>query len=368
MSYEKSTASSMHDLLDKLRLFLIGDGWTVNKWAADSQMYQTWTGLTATGSMRLHVEKTFGATGEDIDTGYFNFRSAERLVLFENGYASAQQRNGRYYSEIRGIGINGSTSYDGSGNWDKEPGVPLGVGTNEAIGACITEVPLSSAFNYWFFSIGDSVIVVTEIASGIVMWMAFGRLKKAGSYPGGLFYAATLDDYSPSSSYWTDGYQSYRTRFLAPTTAAVAGTGGVYLTADAVAAWRHIGRAGASVGGYGDYIARMCVTPYEDPDSNTDYFGAIIFRRTPNTFNALCPMMPMYIMCKRASTRYSYLGYIEGLRIINCLPYDVGETFILGDTGGEEWHVFPAHQKGPDPDDPDCFLNPAAGFAVKKEL
>jgi hypothetical protein len=121
MSYEQSTAAGMHDLLDKLRLFLITDGWTVNEWSSDSQTYAGYAGLTASGSKRLHVEKDLGPTG-DVMTCFFNFRSAERLFLFEDIYPSGLGINNRYYGETRGIGINGSTGYDAStagSNWDK---------------------------------------------------------------------------------------------------------------------------------------------------------------------------------------------------------------------------------------------------------
>jgi len=39
MAYETGSATSQHDLLDKLRIFLVAAGWTQNKWAAEGQGY-----------------------------------------------------------------------------------------------------------------------------------------------------------------------------------------------------------------------------------------------------------------------------------------------------------------------------------------
>ena len=45
MAYESGSASNATDLLDKLRVFLVAQGWTQNKWEAIS------------GGYRLHLNK-----------------------------------------------------------------------------------------------------------------------------------------------------------------------------------------------------------------------------------------------------------------------------------------------------------------------
>lgn len=354
MSYEYSTASSMHDLLDKLRLFLVAEGWTVNLYAADSQRYQTHTGLTATGSYRLHVQKILGPTG-DSEMCYFNFRSAERLTLFESAYSSPVLVNSRYYGEVRGIGINGSTGYSGAGNWDKEPGGTVDTSNSKGYGGCITELPLASSFYYWFFTVGDTVAVVVNPSTDEYQFMIFGRLKKTGVYPGGAFYVTSCNAYNPSYGYWgtSNGkFGSYRVSLLtAPLSASatVYSSAAVQLTLDTVSAWRHNGYPGLG-STYSNCIIPLQYTQYTNTPLASDmrFLGWPALKATPNTFNAGYPMIPWHIVVKNAAARWQYIGEIEGLRVINCSAYDGGETFVLGDTGGDTWMVFPQHRKSAD--------------------
>lgn len=372
MSYETSTASSMHNLLDKLRLFLIAEGWTVNKYEADSQTYQTRTGLTAAGSYRLHVQKILGPTG-DSEMCYFNFRSAERLVLFEAGYNSALMVNGRYYGEVRGIGINASTGYSGADNWDKEPGAPIDSSNGKYYGACITEIPLASSFYYWFFTIGDTVVVIVNPSADEYQYMIFGRLKKTGVYTGGTFYAASIDGYSPSNAYWSlsDGgnFATTRTRLMSiPLSVTTSSSSALQLTLDGVSAWRHNGNCGQGTAyanrlmplGYSQYVTDPASQSYDQR-----YIGYIALRCTPNVFNAGYPMIPWHICVKNDASRWQYVGEVEGLRVINCTPFSAAETFVLGDTGGDTWMVFPAHRKSADPYSPTHVFWPESGFAIK---
>ena len=374
MSYEHSTASSMHDLLDKLRLFLVAEGWTVNLYAADSQRYRTWTGLTDTGSYRLHVQKILGPTG-DSEMCYFNFRSAERLVLFEAGYASAFPLvNDRYYGEVRGIGINGSTGYSGAGNWDKEPGAPVDTSNSKGYGGCITEIPLASSFYYWFFTIGDTIAVVVNPSTDEYQFMVFGRLKKTGVYPGGAFYVASCNSYDPSYSYWyTSGSNTFAPNRVSLLTAPLTTTSGystaaVQLTLDAVSAWRHNGYPGLG-STYSNCIIPLQYTQYLAVSTTSDkrFLGWPVLQATPNTLNAGCPMIPWHIVIKNAVSRWQYVGEVEGLRVINCTPYAGGETFVLGATGGDTWMVFPQHRKSADtyPSGLSTVYNFESGVAIK---
>lgn len=373
MSYEHSTASSMHDLLDKLRIFLLAEGWTVNQYAVDSQQYQTHAGLTATGSYRLHVQKILGPTG-DSEMCYFNFRSAERLVLFEASYTSSPSINSRYYGEVRGIGINGSTGYSGAGNWDKEPGAPVDTSNSKGYGGCITEIPLASSFYYWFFTIGDTVAVVVSPSTDEYQFMIFGRLKKTGVYPGGAFYVASCNGYHPSYSYWsTSGgkFAGNRTSLLTMSLAASVtayGSAAVQLTLDGASEWRHNGYPGLG-STYASCIIPVQYTQYNDLTVSSDwrFIGWPALRATPNTLNAGCPMIPWHIVIKNAASRWQYVGEVEGLRVINCTPYAGGETFVLGATGGDTWMVFPQHRKSADtyPLGLSTVYNFESGVAIK---
>jgi hypothetical protein len=203
-------------------------------------------------------------------------------------------------------------------------------------------------------------------------FMAFGRLTGKGSYSGGAFYAASSGSYRPSYAYWynlLDNYLESRTAFLADvgTTNYGGGAMGVYLTADSVSDWRHAGYEGVSSAGYTDYVRPAGLSQYKNPAQiDGRAIGLQFITRAPNTFNAIAPMCPAYILSKLATGRYCYLGYPEGVRFINRTQYNPGDSFVLGDTGGDEWVVFPAHQIGPDPDYPDCDLWNEVGFAFRK--
>jgi hypothetical protein len=85
--------------------------------------------------------------------------------------------------------------------------------------------------------------------------------------------------------------------------------------------------------------------PYVIPSSSGRHgiASAVIMHRTPNTVNALNVMMPNYTFCQNVSGRYFYCGYPEGMRLINRTGFNTGDSFVLGDSGGDEWVVFPYH-------------------------
>lgn len=378
MAFEYSAASSMHDLLDKLRLFLIADGWTVNQWASDSQMYRTWSGLTATGSKRLHVQKALGPSGDTVDV-YANFRSAERLVLFGSGYGTNLQIGGRYYSEVRGIGMNVSTGYDGSSagsNWDLQPGSPRDA-ANGGMGCCMTEISLSGSFYYWFFSTQSTVWVSVEIQTGVFQHMCFGLLNKCGSYTGGQFYSAVCGCARPSYHYWatlSGNWRYYKNNiFEGPIESNSYKFGGSawYGDLDSVVDWRHILYEGETTGDYGFRVYPMVNGPANSSHGATarHSFAAFVPHATLNDFNGLSVMVPIYWFVKNDAGRYRYAGLVDGVRHMNISQYEPGESFQLGDSGSEIWYPFPTLTKlDPDPiATGDTVTRKDTGFAILRE-
>jgi hypothetical protein len=146
--------------------------------------------------------------------------------------------------------------------------------------------------------------------------------------------------------------------------------------ADSATGWRFQGRAGSTLtSGHQNRLIWSGAAPYLSPLSHgkDSLNQAVITRHTPNEQNALNVMGPIYALYKKNSTRYSYLGYVEGLRCINRSVYLPGDSFMLGDSGtGDEWVVFPHHAQGGASTDPfypsaNNFF-PQYGFAVKKVL
>ena len=343
MSYLSGTYSGMHDFLDKIRSFLFSNGWSVNSWIADEQGYESWTGLTYVGAKRLHVQKQ----AADNTWMYFNLKSVTRGVIFEDRYPNNYTQNGRYYAEIRGIGINGSTGYSAGSSWDKQPGAPMAGATGKSIGACVTEIPTSGVNNYYAFQNGDTVMIVAEILpSGTFMFLCFGCLKKAGVITGGQFYFASCDSYFPSFNYHF-GYNgttrnNHRTQIFAHNLTNE-GAGGIYFNADSSADWRHNGKEGSAITDKAYYLRVAGNAPYNNPNAEGGrHFNNFCYTRCPNHFNGVSVLSPIYIFTKRADGRFSYIGRPDGVRAINISAYSPAEEMSIE---SDVWKIFPALTK-----------------------
>lgn len=371
MIYQSGTYSSMHDLLGTIKTFLQTNGWAINKWELDEQGYQSYTGLDYTGAMRLHVQKT----ASDSTVMYFNFKSVKRGIIFGDHYATTSQINGRYYSEIRGIGINGSTGYNAGESWDEQPGYPVSKGTSKSIGACITELPGSGGtYSYYIFQSTDSCIIVVQIGDNRFVYLAFGLLEKSGTYIGGQFYSGSLESYQPSYRYWyesTNRRDPWRAAFLGNIVDGYcykASTFAVYLNVDGSAAWRHNAKEGSDDSTTIANLQTGVQVPYSRTDDSGVYktyavnLNEFIYDRSPSHFNNVSILAPVYIFVRRATERYTYIGRPEGVRILNRSPYTSGAEFsIVSDT----WKVFPAFDIE---DESSGIINfsPHVGFAFLK--
>ncbi len=353
MAYQTGSSTSPDDLLDKLRLWLIDMGWTVNKWETDNTKYNAWTGLVGTGK-RLHVQKT-ASTG---DVMYFNFRSVNRgHVIGCYDTSSYLMSNQLYPGELTGIAMYGSTGYNGSNNWESQPGAPQTT-DNKTFGVCIHGLSLSSIPSYHFFQNGDCYAMVVEYTTGKFQQLIFGTLLKQGTYTGGQFYSGSLPTYHPASSLLnaSDAHLTLSIRDISGSY----GNGCVYLQADSASRWR-------SSGGRGYYendslhirFNRICSCGSVITGSNYNSwpsFDEIFYNRGPNAYNTVAPMCPIYVEAKRASGTFSLVGVPEGVRSLNILNYSNAQELTFG---SETWMVFAAHDKVAD-------ANPNVGFAFKK--
>mgnify|MGYP000917605982 CR=1 FL=1 len=158
MAYETGTATDCHNLLDKLRTFLVSAGWTQNYWAAESTGY------------RLHVNK---------EAVYANFRSCanEKVFTHPQGYA------------FTGIGFNASTGYDIAYSFGLQPGGIVGYAYGGSQGD-IMWIP-SSVLSYYFFSTDNNFDIFVETSSNYFQSFHIGELTKFGSYSDGLYFTGT---------------------------------------------------------------------------------------------------------------------------------------------------------------------------------
>jgi len=357
MSYQTGTSTGPKDLLDKLRLFLIADGWTVNMWADDDSSYESgWSGIDGDGK-RLHVQMVAGSGGP---TMYFNFRAVTRGIVFDDYHTTSVQVGGKYYSEITGIGMYGSTGYNGGENWDNQPGHPTN-GSSQCWGCAITELSTTAIPAYYFFSDGYTVVVVVEYESGKYQWLCFGCLEKAGAYTGGQFFFGSLSSAEATYDILYDSPNGIGIGFLSHyyTASLWRGHGAVYVDMDSSAGWRALGYEGSEATGFQETLRVPGFSPSYVGLTSGYYRNTLLTSmlvRSPNFYNSLSPFSRIYILGKRSNNNYSVLGQPKSLRMINPQYYDAAEEEVLG---SDTWMIFPQHDKDND-------VDARQGFAVKK--
>lgn len=361
MAFETGTlAGGPSSLLDTLAAFLTTNGWTQNLLAADNSGYQTWTGLDNTGK-RLHIQKA-AADGTVMN---FNIRAINRGIPFQDHETSPSYVSGtsRYYSEISGLAINGSTGYSGSNTWDLQPGYSGlgGAGSGSSTGASITGME-ANVPAYWLFQNGDTVHVVVEYQASYFMHLVFGCVAKSHVFTGGQFFSAALSaKYAALDLYTRSSGKITNTglRCLAANDFVARGFGAMYVTVDAVANWRWQGAVGSSATGYYNKL-EFAARPQIAGSGSEGCLGQVISNRSPNAFNGMSILMPSYVFGKYASGYRFYAGIVEGTNLINTFNYSPGDEVVIG---SDTYVVFPLHTKDP-------TLMPTTwyqtGFAVKK--
>lgn len=321
MAYETGTATSQHDLLDKIRVFTLAQGWTVNKWEDDNSSH--FQPDLSTSGKRLHIQK---------GSNYFNFRSCVRAFPFSTFVFN--DTGGIYWGEITGIAMVGSTGYDGGEDWDEQPGNVKSSINDLTAGCCIAEV--SGSFTYWFFITDDMIVVTVESASGVYQHLIFGTISQHGSYTGGQFFAGSFD-----STYANTHWQSTvpNTDFLQGQAQWI--TMGMHLTSiDSKTGWWINGTISS-----------------DDPDDNeinvktsvisaADIYGSVVnntlnnqlMQRSPNSFNGVSTLMQIYVQAERIGGNFSMAGVLPGVRQINMINKLSEDEIILG---SDVWKVFP---------------------------
>jgi hypothetical protein len=329
MSYQAGTSTGPNDLIDKLRIFLLANGWTVNLFTTIGAGY------------RLHVQKTAG----DSTVMYFNFRSA----IAETGALISEDNLGGANGTVTGLIVNGSTGYDVGQVWHKQPGYPQNIeASNYSYGNCMTPMSISAIPSYYFFSVDDTVNIVVEITAGKFQFMSFGLLEKQGAFTGGQFFSASLDTRQPAYNYASGWYAP-----LYFTSMPSNPLGGVFVNVDGTADWRVPNQSYSQSEIYFPCVAGQQANETYSQLGMASYFWAF----APNAYNAMAAMCPIYTLLLRSDLNYSLLGWPSGVRFLNCTNYSAGQEVTYG---AETWVVFHADSQQQTPKNMYC------GFAFKK--
>ncbi len=348
MSYQTGVATDPDDLLDKLRLFLIAEGWTVDGWAADTYTRYTYSGMNPGNGYRLHVHK---------GSAYFNFRSCIRNTPFYTVVSDSVANGAGYYAhEVTGIAMNGSTGYNGSLAWYEQPGAPQRAGTGGFYGVAVTRVPTSGIPAYIFFTVGQTVGVVVEIATNEFQWLLFGTLAKAGSYTGGMFYTGSNPGYAPETAYLeSDAYG--KGPFENPGATYYARTG-VYLDGvDGYTGWRL--DVSSYLSAKENLLGPLAAGALEST-SGAGWNGSLLtalLAKEPNALNGNVALLPLYHCVGRSSGMVTYVGYPEGLAAVRMDYVNPKDEITLG---SDTWVLLASLKKGTG------YSNQNLGLAVKK--
>lgn len=315
MAYETGTATTTLDLLDKLRLFAIANGWTVNR-------------NVAAGSGR-EVCLMKGSS-------YINLRAYANENIIINGIGAA----GKY-----GIAINGSDGYAGGSTWDRQPGYPLRTTSSGGDQAHATMELVANTANfpaYHFFADANCIYLELEVTTGQFQRLGFGKLDTFGAPSGdGRFFYATSSEHpvvGAGSSAWLNNdmdqanYANECVPFRAASWTTISKKGASFLRAafDSFNNWTHSGyQASVTETGQACISSRSISFPIED--------------WAPAPLNGVGIIVPQTIGVLRGDTLINPVGVLPNIRFMDMTNYQPGAEFAFG---GDTWKVFPWYQKG----------------------
>lgn len=291
MAYQTASATSPADLLDKLRLFLLSAGWTVDNWADAGanktlsvhrgSLYSTFTTLV-TGGNATDPAPFVGVRGH---TGYGVPEVAPSSIYYANDMA------GPYV---------GYDFFEGDGES------------------------------------GPYVHVVVETQAGVFKHFGTGVLNKEGAYDSGQYVYASRWNYTSGQqapSYISSPDSAYH---AAPFDSRSQNTWGA-VRAD------HDGESPAWRLGQGS--ANRLIVGYSSGATSTAYSAGTIggpSRASPSALTGRTPLWPLWCLSPRPSSFYSPIGYPPDLRYVRLDNFNPKDLLTLGT---DEWKVFPLIRK-----------------------
>ena len=309
MAYETGSASSPSDLLDKLRAFLLTNGWTINSF------------ITVGSGKRLHIQK---------GSCYYNFRAYHGETL-----SNANDLNNQTTTGFWGIGGYPSNGYSGASNWNAQPGCPLYA--NYYRGGYANQ--LSSAIpTYHFFTYADitEVHVVIEFVTGKFQHINFGNLQKYNaSASGGCWMSMPTGVDNQLPHIQGVDYPSGAASMVPFRTSAYTSTGVFQSSLIRVNIDNHDGWAfDASKSAHGASPIAAVGPHYYNQDLET---------ATTSPYSWQTQLLPYVIGIVRSDANVSPFGEIKHLRELDITNYIEAEEIVLGP---DTWKVFPLYQKG----------------------
>lgn len=334
MAYTSGTVTSSVELLDRLREFLLANGWLINLFEGDS-----------TGR-RLHVQK---------DNNYVNLKAAIGVNIFPAMANAVEEAN-------YGIGVNPSTGFDTTRDWHSQPGTVVDT-SGRPVGAAV-KLSKSGDIEYHFFSLPNPDVVFIATTYGPVsidpsqnsyQLLAFGNVNKIGAWNGGEFVAASKPGYYlPNEDILsTANPTTYQTRIFSQTKystmfvrGAVDAFTGTWLCNGEPQVAVEYGYTGKRVVGL---LKETGTTGYLLPNYELLQSTASTTGYTSNVHNALSVVLPFYLLTQRdpnGDNLFSPLGTIPHAYFCNLKYLAPGSAYPLDYMEGNVYKVFPFSKKG----------------------
>lgn len=316
MAFQTGTANDVDDLLDKIRLFLSAQGWTIDKWVPASSGYDA----------ELYVHK-----------------GTEVYISMETAVQSGLQ----YYLGVNQVidrpAINTyiNTGFNTGNAVDAQPG-----GSGQEIQ---TDWLLAPIDTYWFFEDDYYLHVVCETVPGTYAHFGFGQLNKLGTYNYGVYAHGTRwNHFTSYIDAWNNAQHNLPfdrdSTNITHCSRILHDVEGVNKEYDFYAGGQDLNRA---IGpGRGGPQMDMWVIPAND-------------------FNGLVTLCPSWVHTGAASGLWRPVGQVPDYRMVNIKSLVPGSTLSIG---GDTWYVFPAVVKKDPADNTDDLINSGWLGAAYKQV
>lgn len=320
MAYESGVANTVHDLLDKLRIFAAAQGWTINRWQSE---LSGWA---------LCIEK---------NGMFFNFHSGENITMIINDSNSSGRS---------GIRLNGSDGYSSGAQWDRMPGHPLRTaGTSGATGTNQGHCFVPTFFNsgpyaaYHFFTFDEKSLHCTfEITTGIFLHFGCGALDLfSPSAPGGGRYCYGTGGSYPSTSVTGNTWLGQNGDHSRAALELVPGRSASYNTLSSLGG-SHLRAAFASFDNWCGSGRTTASTHLFECWQGGGCHDKVIRDYAPNPINNVGVLVPNVASVNRGDFLQP-VGVFPGMRYMDMTNYLPGDEFTIG---SDVWKVFPWFQKG----------------------
>lgn len=316
MAYQTGTATDSADLLDKLRAFLLANGWTIEAWRFRiAQTTWRWLAVSKSGF-------------------FFNF--AVDLSAVSTRFPSNNHIRTRW-----------ATSYASGSDFQAQPG-----GAGSAAGGDILCCDIVGPYTaYHFFegvgASGPYAYAAVQIGAGEFRHFGVGVLDRAGTYTGGEFAFGTV--WTAETAVISDSTsQFHMIPFDSSSSASEVSPSATCTSVRCVESG-----AGGEVVGYGSPPTGRLLRcggwmSHRTGQSSVarGSLGFEFYRAGPTTVVGLAPLIRVQCHAERSSGMCSFIGEPPGFRHIRVDFLNPGDEITLG---AEVWKVFPYIRKGTTP-------------------